>query len=921
MITIKKKLIACSTIAIIGTTSALAQTPVDLAIANPDQLADMLVRKGIINSDASNQQREKAVQSYLDKKTRHGLQGEAQFNKAALAKRENILKAIKRNKGPKQQNVFALELGTKRTDKVLALLIDFPDLPWDDNRLTKIHTQMLYDNYDNTHYQSLLFSKTGYTGPNGESLISMRQYYESESGNSYSVSGEAKGWYRASKNSEYYGGNSPVTDRDQNAQLLVREALAQLANDPSIDLSDYDIEDRYDYDDDGDYREPDGVIDHLMVFHASVGEEAGGGVLADNAIWSHRFNLGKPYILDGTRSGLSTRFDGQYAAFDYTIQPIDAAAGVCAHEYGHDLGLPDEYDTKYTGKGEPVSYWSIMSSGSWAGKIGGTQPTAFSSWSKAFLQQSIGGHWVNNQQFTIDEIAKQTKTIKLYQTTDNTQKNQVRIDLPMKSIPSIAPFEGDHQFYSNRGNNLRNTMSTTLSIPSSDSVTLTFKVWFDIEESYDFARVLIDGQPIAGNITTSNDPYNSGLVPAFTGSSNGWTDAVFDLSNYSGQDIRLSFDYLTDGGVAEEGMYIDNLMLSIDGVTNVLANGEGADTNSFVMRGFTINQGYHEAEHYYLLQWRSHNEVDEGLANIKRMGQLMSFEPGLVVWYVDNSLTDNWVGKHPGDGWLGVVDADQQTLKWANTGQAAPTRYQVRDAAFSSQDQASLRLVASDGDILEDSSLVGNSTFNDADDYTSPDIPDAGRKLATFGLNIDVIEQDQKNAYGVISLTAEPALNVPPVADFTVSADSLSITTINNSYDDDGDSLLWHWEFGDGGTSNDASPTHSYEKEGIYTIKLTVTDARGDTSQQSKTVDIKRPNQLPTVGANYIHLGRLVTLWSNSTDSDGRIVDTEWHLPSGEIKHGKFIMHLFPSYGSHNITLRVIDNDGGIVSKVISVDL
>ncbi len=39
-----------------------------------------------------------------------------------------------------------------------------------------------------------------------------------------------------------------------------------------------------------------------------------------------------------------------------------------AHEYGHDLGLPDEYDTKYSGQGEPVESWSIMSGGSWAGK-------------------------------------------------------------------------------------------------------------------------------------------------------------------------------------------------------------------------------------------------------------------------------------------------------------------------------------------------------------------------------------------------------------------------------------------------------------------------------------------------------------------------------------------------------------------------
>ncbi len=82
---------------------------------------------------------------------------------------------------------------------MLALLIDFPDLPWDDNRLTKEHTEMLYDRYEPSHYQDLLFSDKGYTGPNGENFISMRQYYESESGNSYSVSGQAAGWYRASK--------------------------------------------------------------------------------------------------------------------------------------------------------------------------------------------------------------------------------------------------------------------------------------------------------------------------------------------------------------------------------------------------------------------------------------------------------------------------------------------------------------------------------------------------------------------------------------------------------------------------------------------------------------------------------------------------------------------------------------------------
>lgn len=192
----------------------------------------------------------------------------------------------------------------------------------------------------------------------------------------------------------------------------------------------------------------------------------------------------------------------------------------------------------------------------------------------------------------------------------------------------------------------------------------------------------------------------------------------------------------------------------------------------------------------------------------------MSFELGLIVWYVDKSLTDNQVGKHPGEGWLGVVDADQQALKWANTGNAAQTRYQVRDAAFSSQDQAPLRLVASDGDVLEDTSLVGNAMFNDADDYTSPDIPDAGRKLTEFWLDIDVVEQAANNAYGMIRLSVQQAVNIPPVADFTLNTDGLTITVINKSHDEDGEVLSWAWDFGNGGTSNDATPTYSYSEGG-----------------------------------------------------------------------------------------------------------
>ena len=50
---------------------------------------------------------------------------------------------------------------------------------------------------------------------------------------------------------------------------------------------------------------------------------------------------------------------------DYTIEPENGGVGVFAHEFGHDLGLPDLYDTDRRLE-NGTGFWSLMSSGSWA---------------------------------------------------------------------------------------------------------------------------------------------------------------------------------------------------------------------------------------------------------------------------------------------------------------------------------------------------------------------------------------------------------------------------------------------------------------------------------------------------------------------------------------------------------------------------
>ena len=126
------------------------------------------------------------------------------------------------------------------------------------------------------------------------------------------------------------------------------------------------------------------------------------------------------------------------AAFDYTIEPEDGAVGVFAHEYGHDLGLPDEYDTDYTGHGEPIQAWSVMSGGSWAGKIAGTTPTSFSPQNKEF-SKTIGGNWANIVEVDYEKLNKGIglATYLDQSVTKSNRPGMIRVNLPDKDVKQL----------------------------------------------------------------------------------------------------------------------------------------------------------------------------------------------------------------------------------------------------------------------------------------------------------------------------------------------------------------------------------------------------------------------------------------------------------------------------------------------------
>ena len=131
---------------------------------------------------------------------------------------------------------------------------------------------------------------------------------------------------------------------------------------------------------------------------------------------------------------------------------------------------------------------------------------------------------------------------------------------------SVTGFTGGG-YYSGNANNLFSTMTMTEElVVSAATDTLKFKVSYNIENDYDYAYVDVSTNgganwtPIQGNITTANNPNGLNRGHGITGSSPGWIDAVFPLTAYFGQGIRLRFLYVTDGAVLGTiGMRVDNI--------------------------------------------------------------------------------------------------------------------------------------------------------------------------------------------------------------------------------------------------------------------------------------------------------------------------------------------------------------------------
>jgi len=142
------------------------------------------------------------------------------------------------------------------------------------------------------------------------------------------------------------------------------------------------------------------------------------------------------------------------------------------------------------------------------------------------------------------------------------------------------------------------------------------------------------------------------------------------------------------------------------------------------------------------------------------------------------------------------------------------------------------------------------------------DLPQGAQCVLEAAINRDENTQDVINAFKAvkIQLFTEGSL-----AHFDISAKkeviSFTDTSVSSSQVNQ-----WHWDFGDGQTSNEAAPVHSYAQGGLYHPLLTITDLNGHTDSYTRAVDVFSDYCAPGP-SSWTHAVSQITI-------NGQVIDT-----------------------------------------------
>lgn len=162
------------------------------------------------------------------------------------------------------------------------------------------------------------------------------------------------------------------------------------------------------------------------------------------------------------------------------------------------------------------------------------------------------------------------------------------------------------------------------------------------------------------------------------------------------------------------------------------------------------------------------------------------------------------------------------------------------------------------------------------------------------------------------------AMAATPTANFKANTVS-GVMPLKVTFSDlsTGSPTSWLWNFGDGITSSTRNASHTYQKAGIYTVKLTVKNSSGsNTATKTNYITLKTPDAIPVVIFTANKTSGVAPLTVKFTDqSTNNPTSVRWYFGDGTDSSTRNATHTYTKPGMYNVKL-VASNSAGSGSQL-----
>ncbi len=217
-------------------------------------------------------------------------------------------------------------------------------------------------------------------------------------------------------------------------------------------------------------------------------------------------------------------------------------------------------------------------------------------------------------------------------------------------------------------------------------------------------------------------------------------------------------------------------------------------------------------------------------------------------------------------------------------------------------------------DISENDPTSWEWDFGDGNNATGQNQIYTYTTAGTYNVSLNasnIAGSNTKTLIGYITVAVEPVSNF--TANVTSGTNPLSVAFTDQS---ENEPTSWEWNFGDGSTSTEQNPIHTYAAAGTYNVSLNASNVGGSNNKTVNTyitvadTPVANFTSNVTSGANPLSVA--------FTDlSENVPTSWEWNFGDGSTSTEQNPIHTYSEVGTYNVSLNA-SNIGGSNNKTIN---